>query len=304
MRIFILWVLLFSGCFSAVAQTESVITPISRLYDEQQSAPLEQPGCILMTEKDSLVVKQILDKYNLTHPFSAGDLIIDIAGEFLGTPYVAGTLDTQDKECLTVNVLEMDCTTFVEYVLALTLSVKDKNSDVNSLIKHLQKFRYRFGEPEKYPSRLHYFSDWLYTNQEKGLIDLISDELGTEEFDTHVHFMSENPEYYHQLSDRAFLHEMRKQEKIISERSMKYLPKNRIDEHAQFIANGDIIAFTSTIDGLDVSHTVFACHLDNKLHFIHASVSGKKVEISPIPLQQYLMNLNSVDGILIGRLKD
>ncbi len=304
MRIFILWMFLFSGCFMPDSQNESVNTPTSSLsFDQKRTLP-EQHQCVLMTEKDSLAVNQILDEYKHTASFSTGDLIIDIAGELIGIPYVAGTLETEGRECLVVNMFEMDCTTFVEYVLALTLSVKDKNTRMDRFVHYLQKIRYRFGEPEKYTSRLHYFSDWLYTNQQKGLIDIVSNEMGTQKFDTHVHFMSENPEYYRQLTDTALLQDIRKQETIISGRAMKFLPKNRIDEHAQFIENGDIIAFTSTIKGLDVSHTAFAYHLDNRLHFIHASLSGKQVEVSPVPLQQYLMKLSRVDGILIGRLRD
>ena len=40
---------------------------------------------------------------------------------FLKTPYVAHTLEVNDEEKLVVNFDEVDCTTFVEYVLALSL---------------------------------------------------------------------------------------------------------------------------------------------------------------------------------------
>ena len=41
---------------------------------------------------------------------------------FLKTPYVAHTLEVNEEEKLVVNFDEVDCTTFVEYVLALALS--------------------------------------------------------------------------------------------------------------------------------------------------------------------------------------
>lgn len=37
---------------------------------------------------------------------------------FIGTPYVAATLERGDEEQLIINREEVDCTTFVEYVLA------------------------------------------------------------------------------------------------------------------------------------------------------------------------------------------
>lgn len=302
MRMFFPWMFLFLGCLSPVSQNESVNTPMDSLLQMNQKGDFDQLDCLVMTEKDSMAIRQILDKYQNTAVASTGDLIIAIANEFTGSPYVAGTLETGERECLVMNVLEMDCTTFVEYVLAFTLTVRQKSTDVDSFAHNLQQIRYRHGKPEKYPSRLHYFSDWLYTHGQNGLISIVTDQIGTKQFDTKVNFMSENPGYYKQLSDAAFLQDIRKQEEQITKRKMKFLPKNRIDEFTHLIENGDIIAFTSTIAGLDVSHTAFALHIDNKLHFIHASLSSKQVEVSQVPLQQYLMYLSRVDGVLIGRL--
>ncbi len=304
MRMFFPWMFLFLGCLSPVSQNESVNTPIDSVSEIHQKDFSDSPDCLVMTEKDSTVISRILDKYQNTPIAFTGDLILDIAQEFTGTPYVAGTLETGEAECLVMNVLEMDCTTFVEHVLAFTLTVRQKSTDVGSFANNLQQIRYRHGKPEKYPSRLHYFSDWLYTHGQNGLMSIVTDQIGTKQFDTKVNFMSENPGYYKQLSDAAFLQDIRKQEEQITRREMKFLPKNRIDEFTHLIENGDIIAFTSAIAGLDVSHTAFAWHIDNKLHFIHASLSSKQVEVSQVPLQQYLMKLSRVDGVLIGRLVD
>ena len=43
------------------------------------------------------------------------------ARQFLGVPYVAHTLEVNDNEQLVVNTRELDCTTLVETVTALTL---------------------------------------------------------------------------------------------------------------------------------------------------------------------------------------
>ena len=50
---------------------------------------------------------------------------LHFAKQMLGTPYVAGTLDGNEKEELLVDLNKVDCTTFVEIVLALTLADKE-----------------------------------------------------------------------------------------------------------------------------------------------------------------------------------
>lgn len=66
---------------------------------------------------------------------------------FLKTPYVAHTLEVNDEEKLVVNFDEVDCTTFVEYVLALSLSpVKDGAIDKADYARNLQSIRYRDGK--------------------------------------------------------------------------------------------------------------------------------------------------------------
>ena len=49
-------------------------------------------------------------------------LILHNALTYLGKPYVAHTLEINDEEQLVVNLEEVDCTTFVEYVLAQSLA--------------------------------------------------------------------------------------------------------------------------------------------------------------------------------------
>ena len=54
--------------------------------------------------------------YSLTS--QASHPIMEIARRYLGTPYVANTLEDEGSEELVINKQEVDCTTFVEYVLA------------------------------------------------------------------------------------------------------------------------------------------------------------------------------------------
>lgn len=286
------------GCGNPVGQSSENSDQLVDDFDE--GFEIE---CVEASESDSVFYGELMQKISADPSFeNPGELIIQIARLFLGKPYVAKTLEATPEECLIINLHEVDCTTFVEYVIAMVLTVKADEKNFEHFAENLQMIRYRDGELIDYASRLHYFSEWLMNNQEKGLIEVVTNKTGTADYDRAVNFMSTHPQYYRQLKDSLMVERIKKNENSFAGREMKYIPKTQINDKAHLIQNGDIIAFTSTIDGLDVSHTAFAYFVDDQLHIIHASLNNDEVEISPVPLQKYLSNLDKVDGILVGRV--
>ena len=231
------------------------------------------------------------------------EIEIAVAKYFLGTPYVAHTLEQDGEESLVVNLREFDCTTFVENVISLSKCIKNNKTKIEDFREILTKFRYRNGEIDKYPSRLHYFTDWLLDAEKKGLISLISNTFAQDDFDSYVDFMSTHPQYYRQLKDTSFLKQIEKTEKEISKTKLKYIPKEKIREFEKYIHNGDIIAITTNIKGLDIAHVSIAVFVNNRLHIIHASSGKKKVVISDKTLEDYLKKSKKKDGIIVARLK-
>ncbi len=230
-------------------------------------------------------------------------IILSTAQFFLNSPYAAHTLEIPRKEQLVVNLREMDCTTFVEYVVAFTLLLKENRTDFERFTQLLACIRYRDGIIDGYPSRLHYFTEWLQNNTDKGILEIVSSELSDEPYNTNVSFMSSNPGSYRQLGNPEYVSRIEETEKVISGFEMNFIPKDRIVEFESQIKNGDIIAFTTNIAGLDVSHTGFVVHRNGRLHLLHASTRTNQVEISPVPLSEYLAPMGRVTGILVGRIK-
>jgi hypothetical protein len=70
---------------------------------------------------------------------------------------------------------------------------------------------------------------------------------------------------------------------------------------AEGIRDGDIIAATSTVAGLDVAHTGLALWVDGALHLLHAPLVGDSVEISQLPLAERILELSGQDGIMVAR---
>ncbi len=118
------------------------------------------------------------------------EIIAEVGKSFLGVEYVAGTLDNNAKEeKLVIKITGLDCVTFVENTLAISRIIREGKPDYDSYRSELQNIRYRNGEINGYASRLHYFSDWIYDNQKKGIVEDITKEIGGESYNKNVDFM-------------------------------------------------------------------------------------------------------------------
>ena len=94
-------------------------------------------------------------------------MIAQYARWLLDKPYVAHTLEGE-QEMLTINIDELDCTTFVETLYALARTTLDKRYSWRDYAHNLESIRYRGGEIKGYASRLHYISDWIIDNNHRG----------------------------------------------------------------------------------------------------------------------------------------
>ena len=225
---------------------------------------------------------------------------------FLGSPYVANTLETAADETLIVNLREFDCTTFVENVIALSFVARNDELSFEAFVDELRKIRYRNGIIDDYSSRLHYTCDWVFENQQGGIVENISRQLGGTKDGREIHFMTSHREAYRQLSsDERMLRKMLLHEKAINDRGgFYYLPKEQISSQSDNIPNMAMIAFVTSIDGLDVSHEGFAYRQNGKLTFIHASSVAKKVVIQPATLSEYCTSQKLCKGVMVMKINN
>lgn len=232
-----------------------------------------------------------------------GDLIAEIGKSFIGTEYAAKTLEVDGEEQLVINLIVMDCTTFLESSLALSRSLKNGDTTFQSFQNELTFIRYRDGIINQYPSRLHYFTDWIYDNEKKRIVKDITEELGGEPFRLNLSFMSSHPQYYKHLTETPeYIPVIKEQEEEISKRNYYYIPRERLEEIEEKIQDGDILAFSSDIKGLDVNHVGIAVRTENnKIHLLHAPNVGYTVEISELPLSDYAKKTDKHLGVIVVR---
>ena len=235
--------------------------------------------------------------------------VLTNAVDFIDTPYRAHTLDIfVDHEELVANCDEVDCITFVEYVMALTLAYKPGEEIQEwDFLQWLRQIRYRDGEIDGYSSRLHYITDWAENGIRGGWLADITAQNRRYKQTISLNYMSTHPELYPQLAaSNDEVSKMREVEQRLIGTEVVYLPE---DDDAlphnglPWIKGGDILAFTTDIPGLDVAHMGIALYVDGKLTMIHASSVEKKVTVSRVSVAQMLANNSHWTGIRVFRLK-
>ena len=129
-------------------------------------------------------------------------------------------------------------------------------------------------------------------------------DMGGEEDFEAVDYMSTHAESYRQLANPTDLRVVQQTEFLLSGLTRYKLPEVEISTWMSWIQDGDIIAATSTVDGLDVAHTGLAYWQGSELHLMHAPLVGGEVEVSRLPLVERILRFEGQDGIRVVRVQD
>lgn len=255
--------------------------------------------------KDSVRVEQLLASANLLREDADREMFF--ARQLLGTPYVASTLDRDIEETLVINIRELDCTTFVENVVALTLCSKKELMSFHDFADMLRQIRYRGGNVS-YCSRLHYFTEWMEDNETMGFVKKIESAKApfTALQKLNINYMSTHSSAYFMLRHHPeWLSEIKEMERKLTGRTYNYIPKSAINNSKllrETIHDGDIIAILTNKKGLDTSHIGIAVWHKDGLHLINASQIHKKVVEEPMLFRTYMQKHPSQIGIRLCRI--
>lgn len=264
------------------------------------------------TAEDRRLVERILQTTN-AHYASWGKekTILWIARQLIGVPYVAHTLDRSDTEQMVINLHELDCTTYVEAVLALAQCTFKGQTTFADYCRMAQTVRYRQGKVA-YESRLHYFQWWVADNERKGLIKEIN--APTTFFTAHqrlrIDYMSTHADSYAMLRNHPERVEaIAKQEKEWLGKTVAYIPKAKLTDAKlrQTVRDGDIIGLVTNKTGLDASHLGIAVWHKDGLYLLNASSlkkNGNQVVEPRETLFRYLAARQHNTGIRVLRIQE
>lgn len=256
---------------------------------------------------DSVFIATLLANARKEKP--TGSLTLYFARQFLGRPYVAHTLEVADDRTVVVNTRQLDCTTLVENVVALTLCVVEGKYTFRDFVDRIERLRYRGGRMDGYCSRLHYFTDWIDDNSQRGNVSerqSPNPPFGHTQVIS-VGYMSSHPTLYKALREHPeYVKEISKGEDRINGKKYRYIAKDEVKNTSvarSAVRDGDIIAITTSKKGLDIAHLGFAVWKSDGLHLLNASMIHKKVVTEPMTLRQYLMRHKSHTGIRVIKVK-
>lgn len=281
---------------------KQILILVCTLFAFVQGAAAFEKGDARFTQKDVENFQEVMNLLAPDRDLPMSELVIKVAKHFLGTPYVAGTLEIE-PERLTVNTRETDCILFVEMCLAMSLTAKEAEPTFEKYLDNLRQLRYRNGKVDGYTSRLHYTSEWIIQGETRGIFHEVSRQCGGSVLDQKFNFMSNHPASYKQLKDNPkAVAKIRIAEQNLETWDYWYIPKADLPKCIKNIKTGDIIGFNSSTPGLDIAHVAYAYWEGDTLTFIHASMSEKKVVINKTPLVEYTNGIKGHNGLRVIRL--
>lgn len=272
------------------------------------------------TPEDSARVVQLLEEAKTQR--GTENRILYFGKQFQGVPYVAHTLEQGDTEHLIVNLHELDCTTFVETVLALALCDQQNRLTFDDFCQNLTRIRFRQGKMTDYTSRLHYFTWWAEDNEQLGIVHDIAPKIGAESHPSsrtqgaftavqtvNINYMSSHPTLYKQLKNHPnFVPTIKAYEQATNGRKFHYIPKQNLAWQQSTalgaVKDGDIVAMLTNSDGLDTRHIGIAFWKNGRLHLLHASSLYKKVVMSKETFYEYEMKQPKHTGIRVFRMTE
>ncbi|MFC2319550.1 MAG: N-acetylmuramoyl-L-alanine amidase-like domain-containing protein [Segatella oulorum] len=259
---------------------------------------------ISYTRTDSLRVVHLL---KLGHKQPADtNFMLFYARQLKGLPYVAQTLEIHANERLVINLRQLDCTTYVENVLALTRCAKHGQERFEDFCHCLQKIRYEDNQVH-YTHRLHYFSEWIADNERIGLVKEVQtpNPPFTAQQQIKVDFMSTHAEKYPMLVQHPeWISPIAQREQKVNALTPRYIPTQAISNTPvcrDAIHDGDILALVTNKPGLDISHVGIAVWHKDGLHLLNASLLQKRVVEDKQLLADYLRKRGAQLGIRVVR---
>ena len=292
-----------AAIFALPTLLDSCAAPIK----EERAAAASDPDLSrLRTWASTLRTEGLASRRSPVGP--AGTRVGELA---IGSPYKAFTLeayikaggDPTKKEPLTLSLTEFDCVSLVEACLGVARAADDSASPSwANFAREVERMRYRSGERGSYSTRLHYFSEWITDGARRGLVRDLGGDLGGVQDARPLRFMTEHRGSYPALANDDVFREIGEMERRLDASPRWVIPTARIPAITDRIESGDVLAFATSISGLDVSHAAFAYRdASGVLRVLHAPLSGGAVEITRLTLPEYVAAIKRSTGILVAR---
>jgi hypothetical protein len=205
-----------------------------------------------------------------------------ISRQFHGINYKESTLigNINIPEVFVINLKEVDCFTFIDYVEAMRLSYS-----FSEFKENLKKVRYKSGTIS-FENRNHFFTDWREFN--KNFVFDATEEIGSEKTIKIQKIMNDKGKGTFFFPGTEPI-----------EREIHYIPSAVINTSIlDKLRTGDYIGIYSHKKGLDVSHVGIIIKDKNNIYLRHAS---SQREYRKVVDQDFMAYVSDKPGIIVLR---
>ncbi|OPY91007.1 MAG: hypothetical protein A4E72_00355 [Syntrophus sp. PtaU1.Bin208] len=129
----------------------------------------------------------------------------------------------------------------------------------------------------------------------------MTDALGGQRLEKSISYMTHHRESFPALEDAQTHRQMQEIEERITARPLYFLPREKLFSIEDQLQDGDLLAITTSMDGLDVAHVGIALRQQGRVHLLHASRLAGVVLISPETLYGYLRKKKERTGVMVAR---
>ncbi|UUD36669.1 Protein of uncharacterised function (DUF1460) [Mycoplasmopsis californica] len=223
---------------------------------QQTLYPIKQPS-----GKTKAKIDEILTFANTLSGKTMGEKVAAISQKLLGVTYVGnkmiGSFEKDIEEMLVLDVLSLDCFTYLDYTVAFAMS---KNYD--EFVANVVKVRYIDGRVD-FTTRKHFFTDWGTENTKiaTNAVDLMNAGAKEKhkdliiEVEKYINAKKTNPKKPDEVTEFWLPGVKAVHRKF---KAIKFT-KNHNIFNEQFIMDnfkeGDFVMVGTDLDGLDVTHT-------------------------------------------------
>ena len=215
---------------------------------------------------------------------------LTIGEYFINSPYLANRLSPSNPEKIYFSFSDFDCVTYVENVLALYYSGGSNERFVKNLIK------IRYNDSITYEDRNHYLTSGLDKLMKINFLTPINNSTNSKFIQKNICFLSQNIHH-----NGVNLLKLKKIESNISQKNIYFFDSIKDIDSSNLLRNGDVIAFLSVRNDLDFKHVGFVYLKNNKKYILHASQDTKKVCISDLTIDEYVLKNRKIKGFQIYR---
>lgn len=241
------------------------------------------------TKHNQQILEDIFDKVVKDRHKPEAELATRIAEACLGLPYESGLLEVIPEE-LRIVMDKTDNMRFIEQCLAMAMMFSETTDcSYVHFCEIIQSLRYRDGIISQYSDRIFYPSEWLMQAERMGILKEYTNKFG-HEYEQLFSYHSSHLAYLPQNGYEYDLSKTLSNNELELGRNHTYYCITSEDIHQElidYVEDGDILAFVSDREGMDISDVAFVSKSIDGLFLIFASAKDKQVVKQKFNISDY-----------------